>query len=408
MENYDRSEDPPFCADRRRFIVGTSALGSAAILGANAPAFAQAKPPLKIGMLNTFSKALAVAGQDHLNGMNLYFESIGGEILGRKIQLIREDDELNPQVGLQKLRKLVESDKCDIVVGVQGSNVAMAIVDYLRQSRQFFICSGAGGAALSYIKVPNFFRVSTSTRQTNYPMGDWFYDHVAKEAVLTATDYTGGRDTLNDFKRAFVKRGGKVIKEIYPPLGTSDFSPYLADINSINPASTYSFFSGTDAVRFVKQYAELGLKAKIKTACAGFMVENDVLPAQGRDALGILNSQHYADTLDTPENKKFVADYFAKYKGYPSVFSEYSFVAARYIHEMLKITNGDTANHEAMRAAMLKVKFNAPRGPVYIDPTTQNIVHNIYIREVAEVDGRITNKVLATIKNIGDPPTRES
>lgn len=390
--------------DRRSFLGGVAALGAAAAVGMKAPAaLAQSKAPLKIGVLNSFSKSFAALGNANLNGMSLFFESIGNEIAGRKIQIIREDDEINPQVGLQKLKKLVESDKCDIVCGVQASSVMMACVDYIRQSKQFFICAGAGTTALSYVKVPNLFRVSTSGWQNHFGMGQWYYDNIAKEVVLTASDFAGGRDVLHEFKLGFEgSRGGKVIKEIYPPLGTNDFSAYLADLKSVNPPGTFHFYAGTDAVRFVKQYADFGLKGKIKITSSGFMVESDVLPAEGRDALGILSSLHYTDTLDNRENKKFVADYRGKYQDFPSVYSEYGYVCARTISEIVKATGGNSGA-EKLSAAMLNVRFNAPRGPFSIDPNTHNVINPLYVREVADVEGRLANKVIATYKNQRDP-----
>lgn len=400
-------EAHPNANGRRRFLKQTATLGAGAALAAQAPAlFAQTKAPLKIGVLNSFSKSFAAIGNANLNAMTMYFEQIGMQIAGRKIEIIREDDEINPQVGLQKLKKLVESDKCDIVCGVQASNVMMAIVEYLRQSKQFFICSGAGTSALSYVKVPNLFRVSTSGWQNHYPMGKWVFDHMAKEALLTGSDFAGGHDVLHEFKAGFVKAGGKVIKEIYPPLGTNDFSAYLSDIRSIDPPMTYHFYAGTDAVRFVKQYSEFGLKGKIKIASSGFMVENDVLPAEGKDALGIFSSLHYADTLDNPANKKFVADYRAKFNEFPSVYAEYGYVCARVIEKLLQATDGNTQDRDKLQAAMLNIKFNAPRGPFSMDANSHNVVNPMYVREVAMVDGRVANKVLDVVKDLHDPLVR--
>ncbi|MFZ4756717.1 MAG: ABC transporter substrate-binding protein, partial [Burkholderiaceae bacterium] len=137
---------------RRRFLVQAGTLGSGAVAAVHAPAIlAQSKAPLRIGVLNSFSKVFAALAQANLNGMNLYFDQIGGSIAGRKIELIREDDEINPQVGLTKMKKLVESDKVDLVAGVQASNVALALVEYVRQSKAFFLCSGAGVSNLSYV-----------------------------------------------------------------------------------------------------------------------------------------------------------------------------------------------------------------------------------------------------------------
>ncbi|HMS77956.1 MAG TPA: ABC transporter substrate-binding protein, partial [Burkholderiaceae bacterium] len=191
-----------------------------------------------------------------------------------------------------------------------------------------------------------------------------------------------------------------------PPLGTNDFSAYLADLRSIAPPASFSFYAGSDAVRYVKQYAEYGLKGKAKLYASGFMVESDVLPAQGRDALGILSALHYADTLDNPENKKFVAEYRAKYKDYPSVYSEHGYVAARCIHESLTAIDGNTQDKDKMRAAMLAMRFNAPRGPFRMNPVTQSPIQNIYVREVAMVDGRIANKVIDTIRDAREPDTK--
>ena len=133
-----------------------------------------------------YRASLPALGAANLNGMNLYFEQIGGSIAGRKIELIREDDEINPQVGLQKLKKLIESDKCDVITGVQASNVAMAAVDYLKQSGVLFLCSGAGVTALGYVQAPNIFRCSVSSQQINSVLGDWWYDNGTKEVVATA------------------------------------------------------------------------------------------------------------------------------------------------------------------------------------------------------------------------------
>jgi branched-chain amino acid transport system substrate-binding protein len=391
--------------DRRRLLAGAAALGTSSLLGAPA-VLAQSKAPLKIGLLNSFSKVFAALGNANLNGMTLYFEQIGNTIAGRKIEVIREDDEINPQVGLTKLKKLVESDRCDLITGIQASNVALACVDYIRQSKTFYLCSGAGVGDLSYTGIPYLFRCSIATHPIHATMGEWLADNVAKEVVTSASDFAGGRNTISEFKAGYLKKGGKIVKEIYPPLGNNDFSAYLADMRSIGAPATFNFYAGTDAVRFVKQYDEYGLKAKSKLTSSGFMVESDTLPAQGKSALGTLSSLHYADTLDNPENQKFVAEYRAKFNEYPSVYSEYGFLAGRLIHLALQAVDGNTQDKDKLRAAMAALKVSAPRGPFRFNPQTQSPIQNVYIREVAEVDGRVANKVIHTVKDVVEPATK--
>ncbi len=382
---------------RRRFMAGVAA----ATVGLRAPAIlAQSKRPLRIGLINSFSKTYAALGENNADGMDLYFEKLGGTVAGRRIELIKEDCESNPQFGLQKLRKLVESDQVDVVMGPQPSNVAMAMVDYVKTNKVFWICSAAGATALTWNRIPYMFRTSLSGWQYSFASSKWFYEKIAPEAVVIASDYAGGHDSIDEFVRVYP---GKIVKSIYPPIGVNDFSAYLTDIASLQPKGVYAFFAGTDATRFVKQYAEYGLKDRIKLCSPGFMVDNDTLPAQGEAALGIINTLHYADTLDTPANRAFVAAYRAKHNAYPSVYAEYGYVAAAVLARAVEAVDGDTSDKDKLAAAVAAVQFDAPRGPFRIDPVTHNPIQNIYVREVAEVDGRLTNKVIATVENVRDP-----
>lgn len=393
-----------FTPGRRKALIQIAKAGAALSLPAGASrAFAQARAPFKIGALNTFSK-LGSLGLNNMNGMNQYFEEIGWQAGGRRIEIVREDDEASPQVGLQKLRKLVESDKVDMICGPQLSSTAMSIIGYVRDSKILTMVF-AGVTGISYMKIPNLFRPSTTTWQSCRPMAQWLYDNVAKECVTMAADFAGGRDVIKEFKDGYLAKGGKIIKEIYPPLNTSDYSVYLADVRSIAPPAAFTFFIGGDALRFVKQYDELGLKAKTKLT--GFAtIDNDTLPAQGRSALGAFTTLSYSDTIDTPENKKFVATYLAKYKAYPDLYSEYGYTAARIIAETLKATNGEFADKEKFAKAMVAVKFAAPRGPFSFDPANNNVIQNVYIRETVELDGRLANKVIAIYRDVALPPNR--
>src|SRR4051794_9937158 len=101
----------------RRKFMKTSA-GASAVLASNlaAPALlAQSKAPIKLGHLNSFTGGVAYAAAATYNAMELYFDSINWTVAGRKIEIIKEDDQFNPQVGLQKAKKLIEGDKVDLL-----------------------------------------------------------------------------------------------------------------------------------------------------------------------------------------------------------------------------------------------------------------------------------------------------
>jgi branched-chain amino acid transport system substrate-binding protein len=285
---------------------------------------------------------------------------------------------------------------------VQASNVALAVLNYAKQQKAFYIVSGAGTDAITWDRYPYLFRTSISAYQLSTPMAGWVYDNLGKETVTTASDYAGGRDVIAQFKGPYVAKGGKVIKEIWPPLGTTDFSPYLIDIKSISPPVTYDFMPGADAIRFIQQYHEYGLQEKIPLT--GFtIIDSLTISALGKSALGVISATTYTDTVDNPESRNFVTDYQAKYSALPDIFSDYGYVAARAVAEALQIVDGDTSDKDRLADAMTKVKFNAPRGPWRMDPVVHNPIQNIHVCQVIEKDGKITSKVLHTFNDVQDP-----
>src|SRR5271166_67704 len=386
---------------RRRFMAGTAGAALASSLAAPA-ILAQSRAPLRLGNLNSFTGAIAYSAENNLSGMNLYFDSIGGSVAGRKVEIIKEDDQFNPQIGLQKAKKLVESDKVDMLVGVQASNVALAVLNYAKQQKAFYIVSGAGTDAITWDRYPYLFRTSISAYQLSTPMAGYVYDNLGKEIVTTASDYAGGRDVIAGFKAPYIAKGGKVLKEIWPPLNTTDFSPYLVDIKSINPPVTYDFMPGADAIRFIQQYSEFGLKEKMPLT--GFtMIDSQTASAVGKAAVGIISALTYTDTIDNPESREFAANFRARYKYAPDLFADYGYVAARALAEALKGADGDASNKDKLADAMSRVKFNAPRGPFRMDPATHNPIQDIYICQVIESGNGISTKILSTAKDVQDP-----
>jgi branched-chain amino acid transport system substrate-binding protein len=392
---------------RRKFIAAAGAGATYAALGAPA-ILAQSRAPIRLGNLNSFTGTIAYAAENNVNGMTMYLDSINWTIAGRKVEVIKEDDTFNAQVGLQKAKKLLESDNVDMLIGVQASNVALAVLNYAKQRRAFYVVTGAGTDSLTWDRYPYLFRTSVSGWQLSEPMAGWVYDNISKEAVCCGSDYAGGHDVVNGFTGPFIKRGGKVTKEIYPPLGTTDFSPYLTNIRSLNPSVTYNFMPGTDGIRYMQQYDESGLK-RTAPFCGFAMVDSLAIKAAGKSAVGVITTTLYTDTIDTPENKVFAPSYFERFKAYPDYFSDYGYVAARVLDEAIKATDGDTSNKDKLAEAMVKVQFTAPRGPFRFDPVTHNPIQDVYVCQAAELaDGRISNKVLGVVKDVKDPGSKQT
>jgi branched-chain amino acid transport system substrate-binding protein len=391
-------------ATRRQVIAGGAAAVAGSAIGAPA-ILAATTAPLKIGILNTFSGPSASVGDWNWKGVGVYLDDVNNTIAGRRVELIKEDDQFNPQVGLEKMRKFVESDKVDLIVGVQGSNIALATLNYIKQSKAFLLVSGAGTDALTWERVPYLFRSSLSGWQLCHPMGEWIYDTLSNELVVISEDYAGGRDVATQIMQAFTAKGGKIIKDIYVPLTVADYSPYLTLIRSLNPKVVYDFSTGgAHCIRFVQQWAQSGINAKL-TGFAG-LTDATTVDAQGKAALGVVTSTIYTDGLDNTVNKKFVEVYRGKTKEYPNLFSDYGYVSMQVVDATLKATDGDTSNKDKLAEAMVKVKFDAPRGPFRFDPITHNPIQNVYFVEQQQEGDRIAGKVIGTHRDVQAPPTK--
>jgi len=389
---------------RRQFLATTGALGASLSLPFYNRALAQDGAPIKIGSLQPMSGAQGNEGNAHNNGFKLFLELNGNQVAGRRIELLEADDEMKPQVGIQKLRRFIESDNVDFVVGPASSGVALSITDYINQTGKVWVISGAALASLTREKKsPLFFRTSTTTWQTNHPAGVWAAENAAKKAVLIAPDYAGGRDSMTEFKQAFEASGGEIIKEVYPPMGSKDLSAYLTAIRAMNPPMVYAFYAGLDAVTFIQQYEQFGLKDKILLVVSGFAVDSEVLGAIGKAALGVVSALHYTPELDTPVNKTFVDAYQKKFNKKPGYSAEYGYTAAAVITEALKQVGGNTGDQAKFMDALRGVRLDVPRGPFRFDPKTQNVIQNIYIRKVIERDGALGNEIISTIKDVTDP-----
>lgn len=358
--------------------------------------------PVKIGLLVPYTGVFASNGNDITRGIELCLDEAGWKAGGREIKLLKEDSEMNGQVGLQKARRLIEGDKIDILTGVVSSTVAYAIRDYVVGNEVPFIIANAGATGLTREKRSKFiFRVSFSNGQFEYPMGGYAYNRLGLHRVIVmAPDYAAGHEKAAGFMDGFKAAGGEIVQEIYPALGTTDFGPYLTQLKEAD--AVWAHFSGTDSIRFVKQYSEYGIRNRLPLISSGDLVDESSLPFQKDTALGIISSHHYSAALKTSENQAFVKKYQARYKEFPNMFSEQGYVAGKVIVKALEQTNGDTGDKERLLSAIRQVRFLAPRGPFKFDPKSQNVIFNTYIRRTEKVDGVLMNTVLYTIPNVSD------
>lgn len=353
--------------------------------------------PIKIGFLTPLVGVYASLGADMRDGFLLYLDQKGNTLAGRKVEVIVEDTEVKPDVGLTKAKKLIERDKVNMLAGVISSGVAAGIADYVTSQKTPLMLTNAGDDPLTQQKAsPYIFRISFANSQNSMPLGEFAYKKGYRTAVLVASDYPAGWHHTGGFARTFTEAGGKIIQEIYYPLGSPDLAPFITTIKQ-DANVVHTFSAGADGLKFVTQYAEYGLKGKIPLLC-NWCTTEDMLDKEGDAAVGVVNGYPFAPSLDRAQTKAFVEAFTKKYNRPVPPQAEFGYTGAMAIDAALQATKGNIEDVDAFIKALEGVQIEAPRGPIKFDKY-HNVVQNIYITEVKKVDGKLVNAVVETAQN---------
>ena len=373
-----------------------SRIAVAAVLSAAGASVALAETT--VGLLLPKSGVFAALGAEIDDGFMFALEEAGRV---DEFTIVREDTEVKPPVGLAKARKLVLQDKVDTIVGVVSSGVLGAMRDFVHQAEVPLIVANAGNDhATGKSCSPYIVRVSFSNSQINRPMGQWMYDQGVRKIYTLAPDYAAGHQMIEAFSGSFTAAGGEIVGGEFTPFGqTNDFGPYLTSARATNPDGIFVFYAGGEAIRFVKQYGSFDIKADVPLYGSGFLTSPLYVGAEGDAAVGVKASLHYVPTLDTPENNAFVAAFQARFDRTPSEYAVQGYDSARLL--MGAIDAGAT-DRASIAAALPKVAYTGPRGPLEIDPATNNVVQNIYIYDTVKDGDGLTQKVVGQLTGVRD------
>jgi branched-chain amino acid transport system substrate-binding protein len=354
---------------------------------------AQAQDTLKIGMMVTLSGPSAVLGQHQRDGFNLAVKHLGGKLGGLSTEIVMADDELKPDVAVQKVQALIERDKVDIVTGITFSNVMMAVVKPVTESQTFLVGSNAGPSPLAGRACsPFFFSTSWQNDQNHEVMGKHAQDTGVKKVVLITPNYQAGRDALAGFKRHFK---GEVLDEIFTQLGQLDFAAEIAKIAAAKPDAVYTFMPGGMGVNLVRQYRQGGLAAI--PLFSAFTIDETTLPATQDAALGFFSGAQWAPTLDNPVNKKFVADFEAAYGYVPSLYASQGYDAALLIDAAVKAAGGKIKDKAAMQAAFKSARFASVRGDFRLNTNGFPIQDFYVVRAMKRPDGKFQTEIVSKV-----------
>jgi len=368
---------------------------SAAVLLASGPVMAQQKT-IKIGFVSTFSGPTAVIGNDMRNSFELALDHMGRKMGGLPVEVIYEDDAQKPDVGKQKTDKLIESDKVDFIAGYIWSNVLLASLKPIVDSKTFLVIANAGPSQIAgELCSPTVFSTSWNNDQTPQAMGHYMNQKGVKSVFLIGPNYAAGKDMLAGVAATF--KGKIVGEELTTWPAQLDFSAELAKAKAANPEAVFVFYPGKAGVQFLAQYAQAGLKGTIPLYTV-FTIDELSLPLQKELALGVPGAQEWVNDLPNEANKKFVADYITKYPGLkPSFYGAQSYDAAQLINSAVAATKGNLSDKVAVQKAMEKADFKSVRGDFRFG-NNHVPIQSFYLQDVVQdAKGDFVLKTVATI-----------
>ena len=382
-------------------IVGLGLLLATAAVVVAGEASAQAAGPIKIGLLSPLSGAIAAAGKDMFSGCELYWQETGWQAAGRRIEVTLADNEGLPASALTKARKLVESDRVDMLVGVILSSVAYALVPYIEAQGIPTVYPINSADDLTRRRRSKWvIRTGFSAGGNMHPFGEYAARTLGYKKVATiGLDDAFGWETVGGFHRAFEDNGGRIVQKIWVPLNVQDYAPYVGQIRK-DADAVFVNALGRWTLLFAKAYSDSGLKGRIPLIAGGTYSDEHVLAQMGDESIGVVSAHHYSAALDTPANRRFRAAFEKAYNRVPSFYSENCYTGARIVGEAIKAVAGRVEDRPAFMGALRTVEVgDAPRGPVRMD-AYGNPTQNIYIRKVERVDGTLQNTIVFTYPNV--------
>jgi branched-chain amino acid transport system substrate-binding protein len=391
----------------RQPLAGLLAFTILASLGCQS-ATSDTRKIVKVGIILTYSGAEASIGEAIDRGAELYLRLHRQELPPNvDIELVKRDETgPSPDVARRLAQELLVREQVQLLTGGQWTPNVAAIAPLVTRAGIPYVVMSSGTASTTRLS-PFLVRVGFTQWQHSYHLGRWAAQNGITRAFSLVSDYASGIDAEDAFARGFTESGGTVMGAIRAPLRSPDYVPFLERIRREKPQALYAFNpGGPEATRFIKAYHDLGLAAAgIQLIGPAAIVPDDELRNMGDAALGVLSSSHYSASADRPANRTFISEWRKAYgaDSVPSYFAIGGWDGMAAIIDVVRQQNGELDVTRSREILANWSNPDSPRGPMQIDPATRDVIHNIYIRRVEKVEGRLQNTEFATIQSVKDP-----
>ena len=381
---------------RRTVLKGMVATAAATAL--KAPAIAQASP-FKIGLLTVKTGPLAQGGIQMEQGIAAFLKEKGNTLAGRKVDLLVADTGGNPAGARTKAQELIERDRVNVILGPLAAFELLAITEYVRDNATPLISLAAAEDVTQRKANPFVIRPSATSAQCCHVMGDYAAKELKYQRAATfSEDFAFGYEQMAGFQRVFEDNGGKVVKKLWPPLVTPDYTPFIAQIGNVD--CVFTGLAGSNPVKFMRSYADLGLKGKIPLLAGWTAMDDALLKSLGDEAVGVASAAWYSSDGPSDSNKRFVGAMQKDYNVLPGGYSAGMYVAGQCVEAAIQALGGQSDDRKALAEALHKVSLaDTPRGAVKFDQYG-NVVGDVFIRRCEKRGDQLVNTVIKTYPNV--------
>jgi len=362
---------------------------------------AAAADRVKIGFLSTLTGPAAFLGKDMVNGAQLALDGLGGRMGQLPAELIVEDDQLDPKTGVQKTRKLLESDKVNMLAGMIFGNVTAAVAGVAMKSGLITVATvGSIPNIMGQECNPNYFTMAWAIDSNYEALASYLNGAGIKSVVLMAPNYVAGKLVQAGFARSFK---GKVAAEIFTKIDQPDYSVEIGEVRAAKPEAVVVFYPGGMGINFLKQYKASGLMDSVPVYSSVFIADESTFPALGDIPLGMITTSNWSPELDNPTNRKFVADFQKKHGARPTSMAAMGYDTVMLIAAAVRDVKGKVEDTDALRAALRKADFQSVRGAFRFN-RNHFPVQSYYLNQVArDASGKLYNKLLGVAqKDVSD------
>jgi branched-chain amino acid transport system substrate-binding protein len=366
-----------------------------------------APPPLKIGLIMSFTGGTTWAPKQSAASVGAWMKLHGDTAGGRKVVIITRDDTgIAPEVARRQAQELIVQEHVDILVGTNLTPNAIAVSQVSTQAKKpFFIVNSATSNVMK--DAPYTARFGFDTQTVVPPLAQYAAKNYGKTAYSIYQNYGPGIDAGKSFEKSFTEAGGTMIGSDPIPVTNKEFSAYIQRVRDAKPAVLFVFLNASGGgAELLKDIQNAGIiKSGIKVVATGDIVDEYINPTITVPPIGLVTTFNYSRLHDSTLNRQFVAAYHAVQgdNDGPDFNAVQEFDALHAVYVVADALHGDLSDPDKVMGVVRGMKFESPRGPFMIDPSTRDSVQNVYLRRLEMVKGQLENVEFVSVPMVKDP-----